>query len=209
MTLYDDLGVSKNADRATIKRAYRKRAQKLHPDRPDGNAEKFYQITRAYDVLYDDARRAHYDQTGQDGQEDKQGDLMRRLAALFMQLVEQHDVDRTDIITLMRQGLLNGKQSIYSGIGKSEQQIAKYERAKKQLKKNGGGDNLFSQMLDGQITNVRRGIEMAKLEIGKIDDMLVIVADYKYTNDGGTTGTMNGLMQQAAVEMFGGFSQRR
>lgn len=209
MTLYDDLGVSKNADRATIKRAYRKRAQKLHPDRPEGNAERFHQITRAYDVLYDDARRAHYDQTGQDGQEDKQGDLMRRLAALFMQLVEQHDVDRTDIVLLMRQAMQNAKQSTAASIGKAEKQISKYERAKKRLKKNGGGENLFTQMLDGQIVNARRGIEMAKAEMEKIDEMLLIVADYKYAADGGTAGTMNVFMQQAAVEMFGNFGQRR
>ena len=68
MSLYDDLGVSKDADRETIKRAYRKKAQKLHPDRPGGNAEKFHAITKAYDVLYDDARRANYDATGKDGE---------------------------------------------------------------------------------------------------------------------------------------------
>lgn len=184
MTLYDDLGVDKSADKATIKRAYRKRAQKAHPDR-GGDAEKFHQITRAYNVLYDDARRAHYDETGKDGQEDRRGALMARLAALFMQLIEQHDVDRTDIMLLMTQALLSGKQQTKGAITKAEQTIAKYYRAQKRVKKKGVGENLFLQMLDGQIGQARRGIEMAKLEIEKLDEMLAIVKDYQYSAESG------------------------
>ena len=88
-SLYDDLGVSKDArpDRATIKRQYQ-RAQNRIPTGPAGMPEKFHQITRAYDVLYDDARRAHYDQTGADGQQDKRGALTGAACATV------HDADR-------------------------------------------------------------------------------------------------------------------
>lgn len=206
MTLYEDLGVPKNADKATIKKTYRRRAQKEHPDR-GGDAERFHQITRAYHVLYDDARRAHYDATGQDGVEDKRGALMQRLAALFMQLIEQHDVDCTDIMLLMREALQTGKRTTAEAIRGAEQKIAKYERAKKRLKKNGGGENLFMQMLDGQIVMARRGIEMAKLEIGRIDEMAAIVKEYSYAADGGHVRAMNVLAQQAFMEVFG--TQRR
>lgn len=63
--LYEVLGVTEDADTKTISRAYKKLAKELHPDvRPDDPqaADHFKDITAAYDVLGDDAKRAEYDQ---------------------------------------------------------------------------------------------------------------------------------------------------
>ena len=54
---YEVLGVNKNADAATIKKAYRKLAKKYHPDSNEGNAsaaEHFKEVNEAYDVLSDE-----------------------------------------------------------------------------------------------------------------------------------------------------------
>ncbi len=64
---YDVLGVDKNADTATIKRAYRKQAMKYHPDQnpDDPTAEaKFKEVNEAWEVLQDDQKRSAYDQYG-------------------------------------------------------------------------------------------------------------------------------------------------
>ena len=61
---YAVLGVSKDADAAAIKKAYRTLAKKYHPDRnPDdaAAAEKFKEIGEAYAVLSDDKERQQYD----------------------------------------------------------------------------------------------------------------------------------------------------
>jgi curved DNA-binding protein len=65
---YKILGVDRNADVATIKKAYRKLARKYHPDmNKDSNAEaKFKEVNEAYEVLKDAEKRKAYDQFGSD-----------------------------------------------------------------------------------------------------------------------------------------------
>jgi molecular chaperone DnaJ len=67
---YDVLGVSRDADDATIKKAFRRLARELHPDvnRHDPEAEeKFKEAAEAYEVLSDADRRATYDRYGREG----------------------------------------------------------------------------------------------------------------------------------------------
>ena len=57
---YDVLGVSKSANKDELKKAYRKLAMKYHPDRnPDDSqaAEKFKELSEAYEILSDDQKR--------------------------------------------------------------------------------------------------------------------------------------------------------
>ena len=62
--LYSTLGVARGASEADIKKAYRKLAKELHPDRNKGNAsasDRFSKVTQAYDILTDKDKRARYD----------------------------------------------------------------------------------------------------------------------------------------------------
>ena len=67
---YDVLGVSKSANKDELKKAYRKLAMKYHPDRnPDDSqaAEKFKELSEAYEILSDDQKRQTYDNFGHEG----------------------------------------------------------------------------------------------------------------------------------------------
>ncbi len=67
---YEILGVDKNSDDQTIKKAFRKLAMKYHPDRNPDNEEsevKFKEINEAYEVLSNKEKRGMYDQFGHEG----------------------------------------------------------------------------------------------------------------------------------------------
>ncbi|MDQ3482775.1 MAG: DnaJ domain-containing protein, partial [Pseudomonadota bacterium] len=72
MDLYQKLGLKRGANEAEIKKAYRSLAKQLHPDRNSDNpkaAERFADVTRAYDLLSDKDKRARYDR----GEIDEEG----------------------------------------------------------------------------------------------------------------------------------------
>lgn len=65
-SLYDTLGVSKNASTDDIKKAYRRLARQYHPDinKESGAEEKFKEINAAYEILSDEKKKAQYDRYG-------------------------------------------------------------------------------------------------------------------------------------------------
>jgi curved DNA-binding protein len=66
-SLYDTLGVARDADADALRKAYRKLAKKFHPDANPGDMkaeERFKEISRAYDVLSDAEKRRAYDEFG-------------------------------------------------------------------------------------------------------------------------------------------------
>ena len=72
LDLYQRLGLKRGASEAEIKKAYRSLAKQLHPDRNKDNpkaAERFAQVTAAYDMLSDKDKRARYDR----GEIDEEG----------------------------------------------------------------------------------------------------------------------------------------
>lgn len=76
-SLYDELGVSRNASPEDLKKAYRKLALQHHPDKVDEKDKavaevRFKKISEAYAVLSDENRRRFYDQTGSTDQNQQQ-----------------------------------------------------------------------------------------------------------------------------------------
>jgi len=100
---YEFLQISPKAEPDTISRVYRFLAGRLHPDNPKtGDAEKFFLLKQAYDVLSNTARRAEYDlaykkegpesvplSTSIDFMDSMEGELNRRLAILALLYIQR------------------------------------------------------------------------------------------------------------------------
>ena len=100
---YEFLQISPNAEPDTIHRVYKFLAVRLHPDNPEtGDAEKFFLLKEAFDVLSNPARREEYDavfkregtqtvplSTTVDFMDNREGELNRRLAVLALLYVQR------------------------------------------------------------------------------------------------------------------------
>lgn len=184
MTLYSDLGISESADAAEIKRAYKRRASKAHPDK-GGKAEDFQQLQRAYAVLSDESRRARYDSTGAETEAPSiESAAQTQLAMLFIQLVEQ---DAAQIFDKLRNILAQGKQAALQQSAAQSRKVEKLLKAKTRLKKKSPGLNFLSLALDGQIKQARAGFEMGQQQIAMGEKMARLLDEYEFEQEADTS----------------------
>ncbi len=102
-TLYEDLGVERNATEKEIKTAYRKKAAKHHPDREGGNNEEFVKIQAAYEVLSDPEKRKNYDATGKTKKEGMPSayTVVAQVITACLEDVEEPEYD--DLVKLIKE----------------------------------------------------------------------------------------------------------
>lgn len=82
---YNILGVSQDASQKEIKKAFRKKAHKFHPDKDGGDEKKFKKVNEAYQVLSDPKKRQQYDKFGRTFGQGQAGGGQRRGGFNFSQ----------------------------------------------------------------------------------------------------------------------------
>lgn len=183
MTLYEDLGVPADSDPVSIKRAYKRKAAKAHPDREGGSTEAFQVLSRAYAVLSDDSKRKRYDETGLDTELPSiEAAAQNQLAALFAQLIEANDPETTPFIEKLKQVCAAGQQQARQLLHGQETRIKKLSSARKRLSRRPvAGSNFLLLALEQQIKTANGNLEGIKHNIALGDEMLRLLADYTYT----------------------------
>ena len=180
MSLYDDLGVGEEATPEEVKRAYRRRAQKAHPDR-GGDPEKFHAIQLAYEVLSDEARRARYDATGEAKPRDIRIDALNSIATIVVQIAEQlPDLDSVDLVAKMREVINHHSKKLHHNHTEAIAALAKYDRALAKLKHTGKGVNVLGTALRNKRKSIAASLDAIsdELELGRV--MLELLLEYEY-----------------------------
>ena len=155
MNHYQTLGVDREATPDAIKAAFRRRAKSAHPDREGGSASEMAAVNRAYEVLSDLVRRAHFDKTGSDttgpSQETKAREMLMQL---FVQVLSKDG----DIVAMVRSGLAQIHASATNELASLQRSVGRLQsrRLKVHAEK---GDNLVHMVIDQQLLGLNAQVE--------------------------------------------------
>lgn len=190
-SLYDVLGVARDASIEFIRAAYRKAAKQHHPD-SGGDPEKFSEIKVAHDVLSNPERRKRYDETGEvdasiiSEQERVRLAAITFLAESFQSLLANENVDvaTTDLRKLML-GRVNGEvEDVALAVKKAERLERRALASLKRFRREGSvEDNIFASLANNFLENVRGQLASARRHGAVMDAALAILGEYEYTVD--------------------------
>lgn len=146
---YETLGVDKTATADTIKRAYRKKAKESHPD-IGGDENEMQALTVAYSVLKDNARRAHYDETGEDSQQSFDMEVKNLVLQVFNEAIQKN---ASHCLNAARK-MLNEKQNEFKA--QRSQMMKERQRLKGKQKKIKVrvGENLFDLIIEQGVAGI-------------------------------------------------------
>jgi curved DNA-binding protein CbpA len=189
-SLYEILGIKKNASKDDIKKAYRSKVKETHPDK-GGATEAFVSVRFAFKVLSDPGARQRYDETGDasDNFISEEAQLKQDAIGNLMQLFEtftQADFEQganVDLIGEMEGHCLENINNLNSSINSLEKIIQKLTRYKDKMKYRGGKDDLFSSFIDGRVRDCRNGIEHKKRTLKIQGITRDLLQDYEWESE--------------------------
>lgn len=181
--LYDELGVPKDASQADIKRTFRSKAGKCHPDKnpddPDAKG-KFQRIQHAYAVLKDERKRKRYDETGDDSTTkaptlEDQANAM--ISEVFLNVASTQGFVPNDYISETRKIIQNSLRQCMKE--KFETEAAK-KRLSYLIDNTAANDSLIG-MLTGHLNSMNHNLEMTKEGERVMGRALELLDEFRYT----------------------------
>lgn len=183
MNHYETLGVPKNADANTIKRAYRKASSKAHPDRNGGDNARMVAVNCAYETLIDPERRRRHD-NGDDRAAPPPFDqrAMEIAMHLFAQCMEQLP-ESADIIAYVSNSISANLERMHGAMADQKAMIARSEKRRKRLNHTGKGRNFIDGLLVQRIGQCTERVEKIEEEIKLGDRALELLKEFSYEAD--------------------------
>ncbi|MGA8170339.1 MAG: J domain-containing protein [Methylocystis sp.] len=209
--LYAVLGVARDADLATIRRAFRKKVRNAHPD-GGGSAEAFEELKSAYDILSDPIRRRRYDETGDVG--DPAADPRRAkiievlsfgLDQALVRLGKVPQVRRNaDLIRLMTEVLSEGRVELFVQKGQFEmaRDNARWLEDRFLVME---GENLMQPVIASRISSCEKQIAFLTERVALIDEALVFLQKARFDSPLELTSDMRGFNPLLDLSSLVGF----
>lgn len=184
-TLYEELGIKKEASAAEVKRAYKHKAQQVHPDKEGGSAEAFNKVKQAYDILSNEEKRIQYDEHGTIDHTTTtiRDDAIAEIANLFMQVINNVDFKYNNLIEKLK-SISNEQISTVAKHKESIAAIIERNRAiAERMNVKEGQENLFTRMLDADTATQNGKVAALDKAANVFKEVLQILEDYEYTVD--------------------------
>lgn len=184
-THYDTLGVEKDADPKTIKKAWRRKASKAHTDRDGGDHGQMVAVNRAYETLGDPEKRARYDRTGEDAPAPSlDSKAMDAVMQIVMAMIDQAP-DHEDVVTLARRHMQRSISEFNAKRKEGERQAEKLEKKRKRLTHKGKKveRNFLDDLLAQRISQIRQGFAGVDEAISVFTRGVELLEDYAYRAD--------------------------
>jgi len=136
--LYETLNIAKDSSNDIIKKGYRKMSKKHHPDK-GGNTQQFQEVSLAYNILSDDAKRKQYDETGQIPK-DKPNNFYHKFGELLTKeflphVLKTDDIERVDIIKLFKDWVRHNLENFEEKSSEIDKHIHKLKKSLKRIKR--------------------------------------------------------------------------
>lgn len=178
-THYDTLGVKEDASQEEIKKAYKKKASKCHPDKTKGKTtEEFKELTIAYEVLKDKEKREEYDDN--DGIDDSvESRANQVIAQIYIELLEKSDYRLKNYFVEIKQALDNSSRVCKQDKFKLENKIEKLEY----LIINTKADKVFIKLITRKLKENKAKVEQADQALTIFNKALKLLKVYEYTGE--------------------------
>lgn len=177
--LYEDLGVPEDASNDQIKKAYRAKAHKHHPDK-GGDPEKFHEIQCAYETLIDPESRAKYDETGLAKQDESSllDKATNTLIQLFRDIIQSAPLDQVDVIETAEKVLHESISNRESKLQDMRRKQRKIEKKLGKVKGKKNKKNLFELVIQEELNFLFENITEIDKELMVLNQVETMLQEY-------------------------------
>lgn len=176
---YETLGVPEDATEDQIKKAYRKKASALHPDKQGGNPEKMAEVNRAWECLGDPARRLTYDRSGHD---DSQGPTVEEagkgtLLATLDSLLNEGNAD--SLLLKARNALMTEATKLNQQQAQMGAAVRGLTKSRNKVRRKKAGQNLYHLLIDKRLYDLETAKTVALRRGEELKAALALLDDYE------------------------------
>lgn len=179
-SLYDVLGLDASASEEEVRKAYKTKAQTLHPDREGGDEEAFKELLEAYKTLSDATRRRYYDSTGTIPKDERNAFIMEA-ATVVLHLVDKGTSPEYVSVLSEAKKLVSAARDKYRSLLEQHHRVraARISTAERITRKD-GGENILSGIVRDSVSAVDEAVHATQELIEEADAVLSFLAEYDY-----------------------------
>jgi curved DNA-binding protein CbpA len=187
---YKVLGVPRDADAPTVRKAYRRKAKATHPD-AGGDREAFQQAARAVAILDDPAKRERYDRTGSTEDDPIQSPYHDALA-IIMPIIANgvhawaanpdrtQDLETRPVMADLMGVLAKMRSEQLAEVDKAQRGIDKLRKLAKRTRRKDGTTSPIALAMEGEARRIETILEPMRRKMAGINAAIELVKEHKF-----------------------------